>query len=70
MYNNNNNIKGRNIYKKTDFESIRIEFSNIDWKTKFNYSDKNINKQWEIMKTKLNLLEEIYIPQKEMSNHR
>ena len=49
---------------------MRIEFSNIDWNTKFKDSDNNEDRQWEILKTELKLLEEKYIPQKEISNHR
>ena len=37
---------------------MKIEFSNIDWKTKFKDSDNNISKQWEILNTELKLLEE------------
>ena len=49
---------------------MRKEFSNIDWEFKFKDSDNNVNRQWEILKTELNLLEEKYIPQKEIPNHR
>ena len=49
---------------------MRIEFSKIDWKTKFKDSDTNLNRQWEILKTELKLLEEKYVPQIEISNRR
>ena len=65
-----NNYTKRKYYKNADFDRMRIEFSKIDWKTKFKDSDTNINRQWEILKTELKLLEEKYVPQKEISNHR
>ena len=43
------------------------EFSNIEWKEKFK---DNVNDQWEILKTVLNLLDDKYAPQKEVSNYR
>ena len=45
----------------------RGESSNIDREEKFK---DNVNDQWEIIKTVLNLLEDKYVPQKEVSNYR
>ena len=50
----NNYTKRRKYYKKADFDSMRIEFKKIDWKTKFKDSDNNVNRQWEILKTEFN----------------
>ena len=46
---------------------MRKEFSDIDWEEKFK---DNVNDQWEILKTVLKLLEDKYVPQKEVSNYR
>ena len=58
-------IKINNYTKKrnADFDIMRIEFSKIDWKTKFKHPNTNLNRQWEILKTELKLLEEKYVPQ-------
>ena len=66
----NNYTKRRKYYKKKDFDRMRIEFSKIDWKTKFKDSDTNVNRQWEILKTEFKLLEEKYVKQIEISNHK
>ena len=49
---------------------MRKEFSNINWEEKFKDCKDNVNNQWEILKAVLNLLEDKYIPQKEVSNYR
>ena len=49
---------------------MRKEFSDIDWEEKFKDCKDNVNDQWEILKTVLKLLEDKYIPQKEVSNYR
>ena len=54
----NNYTERRKYNKNADFDRMRIEFSKIDWKTKFKDSDTNVNRQWEILKTELKLLEE------------
>ena len=59
----NNYTKRRKYYKNADFYRMRIEFSKIDWKTKFKDSHTNVNRQWEILKIELKLLEEKYVPQ-------
>ena len=48
---------------------MRVQFSKIDWKTKFKDSDANVNRQWEIL-DRIKTIERKYIPQKEISNHR
>ena len=53
-----NYTERRKYNKNADFDRMRIEFSKIDWKTKFKDSDTNVNRQWEILKTELKLLEE------------
>ena len=53
----NNYTKRRKYYRNADFDRMRIEFSKINWKTKFKDSDTNVNRQWEILKTELKLLE-------------
>ena len=40
----NNYTKRRKHYKNADFDRTRIEFSKIDWKTKFKDSDTNVNR--------------------------
>ena len=47
-----------------------IEFSDIDWEEIFKDCKDNVNDQWEILKTVLKLLEDKYVPQKEVSNYR
>ena len=49
---------------------MRKEFSNIGWEEKFKDCKYNVNNQWEILKTVLNLLENKYVPQKEVLNYR
>ena len=66
----NNYTKRRKYYQNADFYRMRIEFSKIDWKTKFKDSNTNVNRQWEILNTELEILEEKYVPQIEISNHR
>ena len=49
---------------------MRKEFSGLDWEEKIKDCKDNVNDQWEILKTVLKLLEDKYVPQKEVSNHR
>ena len=60
-------MQKRKLFNKANYERMRKEFSNIDWEEKFK---DNVNDQWEIIKTGLNLLEDKYVPQKEVSNYR
>ena len=39
----NNYTKRRKYYKNADFDGMRIEFSKINWNTKFKDSDNNVN---------------------------
>ena len=41
----NNYSKRRKSYKNVDFNTLRIELSNIHWEFKFKYSDNNVNRQ-------------------------
>ena len=59
--------KKQKLFNKANYEGMRKEFSGIDWEEKFK---DNVNDQWEILKTVLKLLEDKYVPQKEVSNYR
>ena len=47
---------------------MRKEFSNIDWEDTLKECKDNVNDKWQILKTVLNVLEDKYVPQKEVSN--
>ena len=66
----NKYTKKQKLFNKANYEEMRKEFSDIDWEEKFKDCKDNVNDQWEILKTLLKLLEDKYVPQKEVSNYR
>ena len=62
----NKYTKKRKLFNKANYEEMRKEFSDIDWEEKFKDCKDNVNDQWEILKTVLKLLEDKYVPQKEV----
>ena len=66
----NKYTKKRKLFNKANYEGMRKECSDINWEEKFKDCKDNVNDQWEILKTVLRLLEDKYVPQKEVSNYR